>query len=140
MRELGYIEGQNIIVEHRFAEGRTNQADQIAAEFVRNKVDVIVAISTPAVAAAKNATGSIPIVMIAADAPGTGLVTSLSRPGGNVTGVSLMQPELAGKRLEVLKEILPGLSLIAFIGSTGDPAAKLFNDHARSAAERLGIH
>jgi putative ABC transport system substrate-binding protein len=139
LRELGYIEGQNIIVEYRFAEGRTDRAAQLAAEFVRDKADIIVAISTPAVVAAKNATQSIPIVMVAADALGTGLVASLSRPSGNVTGVSLMQPDLAGKRLEVLKDILPALSRMAFLGSTRDPAAQRFNDEARAAAERFGI-
>jgi hypothetical protein len=139
LRELGYIEGQNIIVEYRFAEGRTDRAAQLAAEFVRDKVDIIVAISTPVVVAAKNATQSIPIVMVAADALGTGLVASLSRPGGNVTGVSLMQPDLGGKRLEVLKDIVPALSHLAFLGSTRDPAAQQFSAEARVGAERFGI-
>ncbi len=103
LRDLGYVEGQNIVVEYRWAEGRSDRAADLAAELVRLKVDVIVAYATPAVRAAKSATKTIPIVMGgSADPVGTGFVTSLARPGGNITGVSLMMPDLAGKRLQLL--------------------------------------
>jgi putative tryptophan/tyrosine transport system substrate-binding protein len=104
LRELGYVEGKNIIIEDRFAEGNLDRFPALAAELVRLKVDVIVTASTPAAVAAKNATSTIPIIMTGfTDPVATGLVPSLARPGGNITGVSIMNEELAGKRLELLK-------------------------------------
>src|SRR5262245_26871558 len=103
LRELGWIEGRTIAIEYRWAEGRTERAAEIAAEFVRRKVDVIVTSATAAVVAAKQATSVIPIVFAAAGDPvGTGLVASLARPGGNITGLSIQQPDVAAKRLELL--------------------------------------
>ena len=112
LRELGYVEGQNLAIERRWADGRAERYHELAAELVALKPDVIVAAFTPSVSAAKRATSSIPIVMaIAGDPVGTGLVASLSRPGGNITGMSVQNsPELAGKRLELLKEAFPGVS------------------------------
>jgi putative tryptophan/tyrosine transport system substrate-binding protein len=110
LRELGWIEGRNIAIEYRWSEGRQERFAEIAAEFVRLKVDVIVTSGTPQVLAAKQATSVIPIVFATAGDPvGTGLVPSLARPGGNVTGLSNQVPELAGKRLELLREVVPGL-------------------------------
>jgi putative ABC transport system substrate-binding protein len=108
LRELGWIEGRNIAIEYRWAGGRAERFAEIAAEFVRLKVDVIVTSGTPAVLAAKQATGVIPIVFVTAGDPvGTGLVASLARPGGNVTGFSLVSADLAGKRVELLREFVP---------------------------------
>jgi putative tryptophan/tyrosine transport system substrate-binding protein len=117
LRELGYVEGQNLVVERRWAEGRADRYHELAAELVALKPDVIIAAFTPSVSAAKRATSTIPIVMaIAGDPVGTGLVASLSRPGGNITGMSqLNSPELAGKRLQLLKEALPGLSRVGLL-------------------------
>ena len=111
LRELGWVEGRNVAIEYRWAEGRAERAAEIAAEFVRLKVDVIVTYGTPATLAAKQATSAIPIVFaIAGDPVGTGLVASLARPGGNVTGSSTQQTDLPGKRLELLREVLPSLA------------------------------
>lgn len=104
-------------------------------------MDVIVAWSTPAALAAQNATRTIPIVMgTVADPIGTGLIANLARPGGNITGVSLMSPELAGKRLELLKELAPGLARVAFLANGGDPAHRLFVKETQDAAQKIGIH
>ena len=109
LRDLGWIEGRTVAIEYRWAEGRSERYAEIAAEFVRLKVDVIVTVGS-AVAAAKQATSAIPIVFaVAVDPLGTGLVASLARPGGNVTGLSIQATDLAGKRLELLREVLPGL-------------------------------
>jgi ABC-type uncharacterized transport system substrate-binding protein len=117
LRELGYVEGQNLAVERRWAEGRADRYHELAAELVALKPDVIIVAFTPSVSAAKRATSTIPIVMaIAGDPVGTGLVASLSRPGGNITGMSqLNSPELAGKRLEFLKEVFPHLSRVGLL-------------------------
>jgi putative ABC transport system substrate-binding protein len=139
LRQNGLIEGQNVHVEWRFADGQTDRAREIAEEFVHAGVDVIVAFSTPVAHAAKDATRSIPIIVVTADPLATGLVSSLARPGGNVTGVSLMMPDLAAKRVELLTELLPGLARLGFLGSTRDPAAKSFVRHTADAAERKGI-
>jgi putative ABC transport system substrate-binding protein len=139
LRQNGLIEGQNVHVEWRFADGQTDRAREIAEEFVRAGVDVIVAFSTPVAHAAKDATRSIPIIVVTADPLATGLVSGLARPGGNITGVSLMMPDLAAKRVELLTELLPGLARLGFLGSTRDPAAKSFVRHTADAAERKGI-
>ena len=116
LRELGYVEGQNIILEYRFAAGQPERFAALAAELVRLPVDLLVTDSTPATQAAKDATSTIPIVMAVSAAPiEAGLVASLARPGGNVTGLSVMAPELGGKRLELLKEVLPNVSRVAVL-------------------------
>jgi putative ABC transport system substrate-binding protein len=140
LKDLGYVPGQNIHIENRWAAGKVDRLSGLADELVRLKVDVIVAAATPAVQAAKNATTTIPIVMAsAADPVGTGFVSSLARPGGNITGVSNMMPELAGKRLELLVEIFPKLSRVAFLAYKGDSAHPLFLKEAQDSAERSGM-
>src|SRR5262249_51890729 len=115
LRELGWIEGRNIAIEYRWLEGRTERAPGRVAEFVRLKVDVIVTPSAAPVVAAKQATSVIPIVIAAADPVSTGLVASLARPGSNVTGLSLQSTDLAGKRLALLGEVVPGLRRLAIM-------------------------
>jgi putative ABC transport system substrate-binding protein len=139
LRELGYVRGQNIVIEHRFAEGKVDRLPDLAAELVRLKVEVIVARATPVVQAAKNATSTIPIVISSADPVSSGFVASLARPGGNITGLSSIAPELAGKRLELLREILPKLSRVAFLAHGGDPAHRQFIKEAQEAAEGFGM-
>ena len=117
LRELGWVEGSNVAIEYRWAEGQAERYTEITAEFVRLKVDVIVTAGTEPVIAAKRVTSAIPIVFATAGDPvGSGLVTSLARPGGNVTGLSNQQTDLAGKRLELLREVVPGLRRLAIIG------------------------
>jgi putative ABC transport system substrate-binding protein len=140
LRDLGWVEGQNIAIEFRWAANDMNRLPVLAKELVDLKVDVIVASATPAIQAAKNATTTIPIVMSgAADPVASGFVASLARPGGNITGLSLQSPELAGKRLELLKEIVPKLSRVAFLAHRSDPAHKLFIKEAQDIAPRIGI-
>src|SRR5262250_3294987 len=116
LRELGYIEGRNIVIEYRFADGKFDRLDQLAAELVRLNVDIIVSVVTQASLAAKNATSTIPIVIVSvADPVGAGLVASLARPGGNVTGTSNLATELNTKRLEVLKDAVPKLARVALL-------------------------
>jgi len=108
LRQLGYVEGKNIVIESRYAEGKPDRLPALAAELVRLKVDIIVTIGPGSTLAAKKASGTIPIVFASANDPvGTGLVSSLAQPGGNITGLSLMVPDLDGKRLELLKEAFP---------------------------------
>src|SRR5437667_7784561 len=126
LRELGWIEGRTIAIEYRWAEGRSDRAAEIAAEFVRRNVDVIVTSATAVIVAAMQATSVIPIVFAAAGDPvGTGLVASLARPGGNVTGLSMQQTDLATKRLELLREVVPGLGRSAILANVGNPNAVL---------------
>jgi putative ABC transport system substrate-binding protein len=140
LRELGWIEGRNIAIEYRWAEGRTAPDVEIAAEFVRRNVDVIVTAGTAAVVAAKRETSVIPIVFAAAGDPvGTGLVASLARPGGNVTGLSIQQTDVAAKRLELLREVVPGLHRLAILGNVGGPAVVLDMGEAQAAARKLGL-
>jgi putative ABC transport system substrate-binding protein len=140
LREHGYVEGKNIVVEWRSAEGRTDRVDALAAELVRLKVRVIVAEFTPAVRAAKNATQTIPIVMASAGDPvATGLVASLSRPGGNVTGFTNLAAELSGRRLDLLREIIPGLKRVGLLFHGADPLDKAFEVETRTAAAKAGI-
>ena len=141
LRELGYIEGRNLVIEYRWAEGKFDRLPELAAELVRLKVDVLIPTGgTPAILAAKNATRVIPVVFpVAADPVGSGLVASLARPGGNVTGFSNMATELTAKRLELLKEALPSLSRVAVLWNSKNPAmARRFSD-VRTAAGTLGI-
>ena len=140
LRGLGWIEGKNLIYERRYAENRPERLPDLVAELVRLNVDIIVANGTLAQIAAKQATTTIPVVMTAAGDPlGSGLVASLAKPGGNVTGLSLMAPELAGKRLEFLKEIIPGLTRIAVLWNAANPYPATVFDQTRLAAEKLGI-
>ena len=140
LRDLGYTDGRNISIEYRRAAGKVDRLPALAEELVRLKVDLIVAHATPVVQAAKNATTTIPIVMLgAADPVRSGFVASLARPGGNITGNSNIQPELAGKRFELLREIVPKLSRVAFLAHGGDPAHKLFVKEAQDAAEGFRI-
>ncbi len=139
LRALGYVEGQNILLEYRIAE-REAQLPELAAELIRLKVDVLVASGVQSVLPARNATSTIPVVFVAALEPvGTGLVASLARPGGNVTGVSAIQPELTGKRLQLLKELLPNLSRVALLVPAGSPSAAQYVKEAGVAAKALGI-
>jgi putative tryptophan/tyrosine transport system substrate-binding protein len=136
LRDLGWVAGQSISIEYRWAAGNVDRLPTLAEELVRLKVDVIVAGATPVIQAAKNATSTIPIVMpSAADPVGMGLVASLARPGGNVTGMSAIMPELAGKRLELLREIVPKLSRVAFLAYGPGPGHRLFVKEAQDAAQ-----
>ena len=140
LRELGRIEGRNVAIEYRWAEGRTERLSEFAAEFVRLKVDVIVTSATPPVVAAKQATSVIPIVFAAVGDPvGTGLVTSLARPGGNVTGLSLQATDLAGKRLELLREVVPDLRRLAVMANVSAPPAVLEMAEVQTTARALGL-
>jgi putative ABC transport system substrate-binding protein len=140
LRELGWIEGRTIAIEYRWAEGRAERAAEIAAELVQRKVDVIVTSGTAVVVAAMQATSVIPIVFAAAGDPvGTGLIASLARPGGNVTGLSNQVLDLAGKRLELLREIVPGLGRLALLGNVGNPVVVLDMREAQAAARTLGL-
>ncbi|MDO8700708.1 MAG: ABC transporter substrate-binding protein [Deltaproteobacteria bacterium] len=122
LRELGYVEGKNIVIEWRHHEGKLDRLPALAAELVRLKVDIIVTVGPPAARAAKETTVTIPIVMMRVGDPvGSGFVASLARPGGNITGLSTLAPELSGKRLELLKEIVPKLSRVAVFGTSSDP-------------------
>jgi putative ABC transport system substrate-binding protein len=139
LRELGWIEGQTVTIEYRWAEGRSERFAEFAAEFVRLKVDVIVTTGAAGVAA-KHATSTIPIVFAVANDPvGDGLVTSLANPGGNVTGLSLQASELAGKRLGLLREVFPSLRRLAILADVGYPAAVLEMREAQTAARTLGL-
>jgi len=141
LRELGWIEGQNLVIEYRYAEGRAERFPDLAAELVRLQVDVIVTSSgEPAILAAKRATTTIPIVMaISADPVGSGLVASLARPGGNVTGLSILAPEVAGKRLQLLKDAVPRVSRVAVLWNAAYPGKALELSETQSAARALGV-
>jgi putative tryptophan/tyrosine transport system substrate-binding protein len=140
LRELGYVESDNITFEPRWADGRADRLPGLAAELVKLKVDVIAAASNPAAQAAKRATSTIPIVMAtASEAVGAGIITSLSRPGGNVTGVVTLVSELAPKRLELLREMIPQLSRVATLVDAGNSASTLSERETELAAQALGI-
>jgi putative tryptophan/tyrosine transport system substrate-binding protein len=139
LRELGWIEGQTVAIEYRWAEGRAERYAEIAAEFVRLKVDVIVTVGGAALAA-KRATSVIPIVFAGANDPiGGGLVASLARPDGNITGMSIQAPDLAGKRLEILRELVPGLRRVAILTNVDYPASLHEMGEAQAAAVKLGL-
>ena len=139
MRELGWTEGRTVAIEYRWAEGRSERYTEIATEFVRLKVDVIVTVGT-AVAAAKQATSTIPIVFaIAVDPVGSGMVASLARPGGNATGLSVQSTELAGKRIELLREVLPNLRRLAIIADVGYSGSVLEAAEVQAAARKVGL-
>jgi putative ABC transport system substrate-binding protein len=140
LRDLGYTEGQNIAIELRSAEGQFEKLPELAAELVRLPVDVIVTATTPASLAAKQATTTIPIVMaVVVDAVGSGLVASLSRPGGNITGLDLLSADIAGKRLEILKESVPRASRVAALRDPRNPASARQWAETQIAARTLGI-
>jgi ABC-type uncharacterized transport system substrate-binding protein len=140
LRELGWSDGRNLAIEYRWAEGRTERFTEIAAEFVRLKVDVIFTYSTPAVLAAKQATSVIPIVFATASDPvGTGLVANLARPGGNVTGLSNQTGDLAAKRVELLREVVPRLARLAILVNMDNPASVDEMRQAQAAARALGL-
>ena len=140
LRELGYVEGRNIAIEYRGAEGRYDRLSSLAAELVSLRVDIIVTVSLPAIQAARQATGTIPIVTAGIlDPLATDFVASLARPGGNVTGLSLMASELVGKQLELLKEVVPKISRVAFLGNPASLGYAPQVRHAQDAARALGI-
>jgi putative tryptophan/tyrosine transport system substrate-binding protein len=140
LRELGYLEGQNIVVERRFGEAKAERLSDIAAELVRLKVDVIVTSTDPGIAAVKRQTQLIPIVMAnSTDPVGTGFVASLARPGGNVTGLSSVSPELSAKRLELLREAVPRLSRVAIVWNPDVRGAVLEYKETESAARSLHL-
>jgi putative ABC transport system substrate-binding protein len=139
LRELGWIEGRTVAIQYRWAEGQSERFAEIAAEFVQLKVDVIVTVGA-AVGAAKQATAVIPIVFaVAGDPVGSGLVASLARPGGNVTGLSLQNTDLAAKRLELLREVVPGLRRFAILGNIGYRGAELEMNEIQEAARKLAL-
>jgi ABC-type uncharacterized transport system substrate-binding protein len=140
LRDLGWVEGKNIRIEYRYAEGRNERLDEFAGELVRLKVDIIVASVNTDALAAKKATRSIPIVMAAAGNPvASGLVEDLARPGGNITGLSQMQPEVAGKRLELLKELDPKLTRVAVLWNPQGPVSTTSWDEIQVPARKLGL-
>src|SRR5262245_53276933 len=140
LRDLGYQYGRNIVIEYRRAAGKVQSLSQLAEELVRLKVDLIVVRATPVAEAAKHATTTIPIVMVGvADPVRSGFVASLAHPGGNITGMSNMMPELAGKRLELLREIRPKLSHVGFLAYSPDPLHKIFLKDLEEAGESLKI-
>ena len=137
LRELGYLEGENIVVEYRYAEGRLDRLPELAAEMVRLKPDVIVVGSTRFAEVAKQATRTIPIVVIGGDVVGAGLVSSLAHPGGNVTGLTAISPDLSGKRLALLLDVLPKLSRVGVIWYPGRDEDEL--KQTQIAGRALGI-
>jgi putative ABC transport system substrate-binding protein len=140
LKEYGWVEGQNIIIEYRFAEGKEDALPAIAAELARSRLDVIVAESTAAIQSAKTVTQTVPIVMATSSDPvGTGLVANLNRPGGNITGLSLQAAELSGKRLQLLTEIVPGLARVAVLSNPLNPSIALSVEQTKAAAQALGI-
>ena len=140
LRDLGYVEGQNIVIERRDAEGTLERLPDLAVELARLKVDVIVTRGVPGTGAAKRVTSSIPIVMVEAGDPvGTGLVSSLARPGGNVTGLSAMSPDIAGKRLQLLQEATPKISRVAVLYNPTFSANVLGMREAQAAGPALGL-
>ena len=140
LRALGWIEGRTVAIEYRWAEGHNERYTEFAAEFVRLKVDVIVVSGTPAVMAAKQATSVIPIVFATAGDPvGNGLVASLALPGGNVTGLATLSADLASKRLELLREVVPGLRRLAIMADIGNPFTVLELGEVQTVAKTLGL-
>jgi putative ABC transport system substrate-binding protein len=141
LRELGYVEGKNIVIEWRVAEGKRDRVSALAAELVRLKVDVIITGSATDTRAAKAATATIPIVMTNdGDPVGNGFVASLARPGGNITGLSTLSPEISGKRLELLKEIVPKLSRVAVFGTSTSASNARELKEVELAAGALGVN
>jgi putative ABC transport system substrate-binding protein len=140
LRDLGYVEGRDIVIEFRWAEGRDERLPDLAAELVSAKVDVIVTTGTPSTLAAKRATQTIPIIMASSGDPvRSGLVASLARPSGNVTGFTILGPELEGKRLELLKEVVPRLSRVAVLWNSANPALVFYYQAIQAASQALRV-
>jgi putative ABC transport system substrate-binding protein len=140
LRELGYVEGRTIAIEYRWAEGKPDRLNGLAAELVRLRVDVIVTGGQQATQAVMRATNSVPIVTGTGATPITGLVASLARPGGNVTGLTLVNVELSAKKVQLLTEVLPGTSRVAFLGYPAHPSYELVLRETQRAAQALGVH
>src|SRR5437773_4057373 len=138
LRDLGYVEGRNLVIEYRSADGRAERFPELASELVRLKLDLIVTRGTPAARAAKNATETIPVVMATMGDP-RAIVASFARPGGNITGVTTFSTELTAKRIELLKELLPNLSRVALLHNMGNPAAPPEWEETKTAARSLGV-
>jgi putative ABC transport system substrate-binding protein len=138
LRDLGYVEGRNLVIEYRSADGRAERFPALAAELVRLKVDLIVTRGTPAARAAKNATGTIPVVMATMGDP-RAIVASFAHPGGNITGVTTFSTELTAKRIELLKELVPNLSRVGLLHNMGNPAAPPEWEETKTAARSLGL-
>lgn len=140
LRELGYVEGRNLLIEYRWAEGNYEGLPALIGELLAMKVEVIVTAGTPATLAVKKATTTTPLVMIAVGDPvGTGIIPSLSHPGGNITGLTSISPELDGKRLELLREIIPGISHVALLWNSESPLQFIGERRTQAAAEALGM-
>jgi putative ABC transport system substrate-binding protein len=139
LRQLGYVGAKTIDIDARFTDGNKQRAQEATKSFLDRGVDIIVAWTTPTVQLVKEATQTVPVVMIASDPVAAKLVQSLSRPGGNITGISMSGPDLAGKRLELLREINPGLNTIAFLGYAPSPGAAAFVRETRANADRIGM-
>ena len=140
LRDLGYVEGRNILIEYRWADGKYERFPTLIAELIAQKVDVIVTAGTPAALAVKKATTSIPLVMVAVGDPvGTGIVASLARPGGNITGLTSIAADLEGKRLELLREVIPKLSHIAVLWNPASPFQVVAEKELQAAAQMLRI-
>jgi putative ABC transport system substrate-binding protein len=140
LRELGWIDGHSVNIHYRWAEGREERAAEIAAEFVRLKVDVIVTYGTPTTVATKRVTSVIPIVVaLLGDPVGSGLIASISRPGGNVTGLSTQSNDLVGKRIEILREVVPNLRRMAIMANIGSPAAVAEISEFQGTASKIGL-
>lgn len=140
LRELGYVEGRNLLIEYRWVEGNYDRLPALIGELLASKVEVIVTAGTPATLAVKQATSSTPLVMIAVGDPvGTGIVPSLSRPGGNITGLTSISPELDGKRLELLREVVPGVSHVAVLWNSASPLQVVGERRTHAAAAALHI-
>jgi len=138
LRDLGYVEGRNVLIEYRWAEGKYERFPALIAELIAMKIDVIVTAGTPATLAVKKATTSVPLVMVAVGDPvGTGIVASLNRPGGNITGLTSISPELEGKRLELLREVVPKLSHVAVLWNPVSPFQVIAETEVRAAAKVL---
>ncbi|MGH7323575.1 MAG: ABC transporter substrate-binding protein [Candidatus Rokuibacteriota bacterium] len=138
LRDLGYVEGRNVLIEYRWAEGKYERFPVLIAELIAQKVDVIVTAGTPAALAFKKATTSVPLVMVAVGDPvGTGLVPSLSQPGGNITGVTSISTEMDGKRLELLREVVPNVSHVAVLWNAGSPVQALAEQQVQAAGRVL---
>jgi putative ABC transport system substrate-binding protein len=140
LRDLGYVEGRNILIEYRWAEGQYERFPALITELIAQNVDVIVTAGTPASLAVKKATTSIPLVMVAVGEPvATGLVASLARPGGNITGLTSMSSEMEGKRLELLREVVPKISHVAVLWNAASPIQAIEEREVRAAAQVLGM-
>jgi putative ABC transport system substrate-binding protein len=138
LRDLGYLEGQNLVIEYRSADGRAERFPDLASELVGLKVDLILTRGTPATRAAQDATGTIPVVMMTMGGPGA-IVASFARPAGNITGVITFSTELTAKRVEILKELVPGLSRVALLHNMGNPAVPPEWEETKTAARSLGL-